>query len=1112
MTFKTFPLHHSIQKVLFIALTISLLFSCSQNVKIKEKQSIVDSIPLKTISTGDSLFKLALYDQSITVYSEALKTGEKSLSIDQKITLILKIAENYRVIGNTEKAIAKIAEAEKLILQNKKYRYLYGDLLHKKGLILNDQGYFDSAIVALNSSIREKTIINGTNDTTQALTYNSLGVSYFFKTDYDSALKYYTRAYELLASRINFNDADLAMVLQNIGIINAQKGQYDKAEEAFANSLEVYEKLLTPYDPELSRITLNVGRLKAIMNKDHEALALYNRAEEILLKTSADYPILIYIYSNKGQTYVHLADYEKALIYFNKALALAQASMDPKHPQILSLNMNIGYVYEQKKDYKNALNYYLASLPADPNSQASVKTYANLASLYNSLKDTRKADEYYRKALDLAVRYYGPDHPETGLLYTRYGYFLLFDPVKNDELSYFNKALEISLKNFGKKSREVSNNYMHIGSYYFTHNKLNESLKYYQAAINAIIPDYNNTDIYSNPVIKNSDADKYILNALNGKGEALSMAGSDKALKHSLETYKLSIKVIDNLRSAFQDEESKLMIAELSNKTFQKTVDVGIQLYNTTHNKNYLEEAFRFADKSQSSVLIRSIHDVESQHFTKIPTKVLNLEKKLKLNISTFRRLIYEEHQKSNPDANLISSWESKVFENTVRYDSLAGFLEKSYPDYYKLKYTEPTVDVAVIQKSLENDRVLIEYMLCDSTVNIFAISNKSIQIFKENIDSTFFKDLRTVVSSTNNSSMFSVNEKDYKNYAIAAHRLYNKLLLPVSKQYSQKKITIIPDGEMGYLSFDLLLTKLPDTNNMDFRGLHYLINDKIVSYSTSAILQFSEFRKRQRKATKNFLAVAPSYENTKSSKEPLSFIDENGNKTYLLPIPGVENEIEGIDKAFSITKIKGEKATENKFKNIAGDYNILHLAMHTLVNNSQPMLSKLVFYQNNDTVEDGLLNTYELFGMDLNAGLAVLSACNTGTGKLLEGEGIMNLARGFIYAGVPAIVMTMWSVDDQSSSDIVNSFYKYLREGMPKDEALRQAKLDFLAEKDPLRSHPFYWAAYINVGDNVPMKFRNSLLTSILIGLSLVLLIGGYRVYHKRKVRRKLVTEKQTA
>lgn len=1107
---KNFPLLRGlISTLIFI-----ILFSCQNESEKESSSTIPDSNYLSNVQTGDSLKNIGLYADAKKNYEIAYNKAKSKGDEEQLVNMLIKMADINRLLGNVALAFENIKDAESLIddAVSPASKLSLADVLQKKGLLLNDQGYFDSAIIALNSSIEYRSQVVGYQDSTQSITYNTLGISYFYKSQYDSALKYYEKAYNYALLRKLPQDADLAMYLQNIGIINAQKGEYDKAEEALTTSLKIYEKVLKNDDPELSMINLNVGRLKAILNKDLEALSYYNKAEEILIISSPSHPNFGYIYKNKGQTYVHLADYEKALIYFNKALSLAESSMEAHHPNILSLNMNIGYVYEQKKDYENALKYYLASLPEEEDSEASIKTYANLASLNNSLNNIKEADEYYRKAIDLSIKYLGREHPETGLLYTRYGYFLLFDPVNNSELEYFNKALAISIKNFGEKSREVSNNYMHIGSYYYTQNKIDQSLKNYQKAIIAIIPDFNNPDIYSNPEIENSDADRYLVNALNGKAEALRMLGTGMDLRHSLETYKLSIKVIDNLRSAYQDEESKLLISDLSNSTFQKTVDVGIKIYKATNDFNYLSEAFRYADKSKSAVLIRSIHEVESQHFTHIPKNILDLEKKLKLNVSTFRRLIYEQRQKSQPNENMIKSWESKVFENTVRIDSLANILEKEHPDYYKLKYTEPSINVAEIQKSLDNDRVLLEYMISDSILNIFAISQKSMDVFTVFIDSSFHKDIQAVVSATSNNSMFSATEKDFKSYAIAASRLYDLLMRPVTKSYNQKKITIIPDGEMGYLSFDLLLTGFPDTTMMDFRKLPYLINEKIISYSTSAILQFSDFRKRERKATKNFLAMAPSYENLTSSKEPVSFTDENGEKTYLLPIPGVENEIKGINKSVSLRKISGQDATERRFKEEAGQYNVLHLAMHTLINNNQPMLSKLVFSQNNDTLEDGLLNTYELFSMDLNAGLAVLSACNTGSGKLLEGEGIMNLARGFIYAGVPAIVMTMWSVDDQSSAEIVKSFYKYLRNGMPKDEALRQAKLDLLAQGDLLRSHPFYWAAYINVGDNSPMHFRNILLTRFLYGFSSLLIIGALLFLFNKKRKRKLMIAKQLA
>ncbi len=1089
--------------IILTSIAMLLFSSCGkQPDKIVGNSIVTDSISKTSdLITADTLFKQALYDSAYTYYKKAADDFEKQGKKKELIDVLLKIADLQRLKGDIDTAMSTIDKAEKITDPTKpSEQRMFADVLHKKGLLLNHKGLFDSAISVLNSSLSYKIKLFGERDTSLSLNYNLIGISYFYKGEYDNALINYTKAYEIALKRKNPEDADLAMFLLNIGIINAQKGKYEEAEAAFTRALKINEKLLKPDDPELSMINLNVGRLAALLNKDSEALDYYNKAEDILLrKSEPGHPYFIYVYSNKGQTYVHLADYEKALIFFNKALALANISLEKNHPQILSLNMNIGYVYEKKKDYANALRYYIASMPEDKENPSLVKTLGNMASLYNSMNEKAKADEYYQNALQLALKYLGPDHPETGLLYTRYGYFLLQDPDKNNEIDYFNNALLISKKHYGSKSREVSNNYTHIGNYYYMRNEIMKSLDYYQKAIIAIVSDFNNTDIYSTPNIKDIEADMYLVNALNGKAQALAVLGSKTNLTYSLNTYKLSIKVIDNLRSTYQDEESKLMISEQAKSTFQKTVEVATQLFRVTNDKKHLADAFEYSDKSKSAVLINSMHDIEAQHFGRIPDDILNLEKKLKLNISTFRSFIYDEKQKVVPDINMINSWESRVFEFTVRYDSLTAVLEKNYPDYYNLKYTEPTVSISTIQNALEKDVLLIEYMISDSVLYMFAINKNSFEVFTQPIDSSFYSGIQNIVSATSNNSMFSTTKADYVKYSTSAYHLYNTLVKSIIGRFSEKKLIIIPDGEIGYISFDMLLTEMPDTNKMDYRKLPYLIREKVISYSTSAILQYSGFQKRRRNASKNFLVMAPSYDNLVESGKT-AFTDENGEKVYLLPIPGVEKEIKGIKNSMFAKKIRGKAATETRFKEEVGKYNVLHLAMHTLVNNSQPMLSKLVFYQDQDSIEDGMLNTYELFSMDLNAGLAVLSACNTGSGKLLKGEGIMNLARGFIYAGVPGIVMTMWSVDDESSAEIVKKFYEYLEDGKSKDEALRQAKLDILAEGDPLRSHPFYWAAYVNIGDNSPMKFRSAILTYTLYGSVGILILAAFFFLMRKK------------
>ncbi len=1093
---------------LFILLWIT---SCSPSRdKTDQQQAALHREVITSEAKGDSLFKKSLYDSASFFFNKALQEIANNNDSAHQATLLLKLAETHRLIGDIDSSMSIILQAQNLLdTSHSQNHRLLADILHKKGLLLNNTGFFDSAIKIINQSLKYKVRLYGQKDTTLSVNYNQLGIAYFYKGDYNNAQKYYQLAYDLALKREVPEDADLASYIQNIGIIHAQQGDYEKAEQAFTTSLSINEKFRKDDDPELSMINLNVGRLKALLNKDIEALTYYNKAEDILLKKAqSDHPYFIYVYSNKGQTYVHMADYEKALIYFNKALALAKSSLEERHPQILSLFMNIGYVYERKKDYKSALKYYLASIPDDKTNPSLIKTYSNLASLYNSMNNELSAEQYYKKALALAEKTMESDHPELGLLYTRYGYFLLNDPGKHGELEYFKKSLQISIKHYGEKSREVSNSYTHLGNYYYMVNDYTRALECYQNAIIAISRDFYDESYLINPTNEQYEADYYLVNALNGKARVLADRSTLKDLIISLDTYKLSVKVIDKLRSTYQDEESKLLITDRAKTTYQKTVETAIKLYNLTKDKQYLTEAFSFSDKSKSAVLINSMHDMQAQQFGKVPADILKLEKDLKLNISTFRRFIFEEQQKADPNETLISNWESRVFEFTVRYDSLVAILEKNYPEYYEIKFTEPSISISAIQKSLDDNRVLIEYMLSDTLLYIFAIDKSEFEIFTQQIDSGFYRQINTLVSATANNSMFSATESDYINYSKAAFALYEKLLKPLEGGFDKEKLVIIPDGEIGYISFDMLLTSMPDTATMDYRKLPYLIKEKTVSYNTSAILEYSGFRKREPKASRNFLVMAPSYDNlVKSGKT--AFPDENGNPVYLLPIPGVEKELEGIKSNLLAKKISGKDATEDRFKKEVGKYNVLHLAMHTLINNKEPMLSKLVFYQDNDTVEDGLLNTYELFNMDLNAGLAVLSACNTGTGKLVKGEGIMNLARGFIFAGVPSIVMTMWSVDDQSGADIVSKFYDYLEDGMPKDEALRQAKLDFLASGDPLRSHPFYWAAYVNIGDNSKMKFKSAVLTYS-INIIILLILAGvgyffYKKHNKKSLKKKI-------
>ena len=191
--------------------------------------------------------------------------------------------------------------------------------------------------------------------------------------------------------------------------------------------------------------------------------------------------------------------------------------------------------------------------------------------------------------------------------------------------------------------------------------------------------------------------------------------------------------------------------------------------------------------------------------------------------------------------------------------------------------------------------------------------------------------------------------------------------------------------------------------------------------------------------------------------------------------------------------------ASESVYKRESGKYDIIHLAMHTLLNDKDPMRSTLLFSQSKDSVDDGYLKTYEVYGVPLKAKMVVLSSCNTGAGLLLSGEGIISLARGFIYSGSESVVMSMWEIEDKSGTDIVEMFYKNLKEGYSKSAALKKARISFLKNADQLRSHPYFWSTLVIYGNNTPLYYSKKLVISVSAGLGVLILSLGFYFWKRR-------------
>jgi CHAT domain-containing protein len=543
-------------------------------------------------------------------------------------------------------------------------------------------------------------------------------------------------------------------------------------------------------------------------------------------------------------------------------------------------------------------------------------------------------------------------------------------------------------------------------------------------------------------------------------------------------------------------EESKLLLADNEFETFSNALETCFNLYNLTNNPEYIEKAFFYSESGKSSILNESIQSTKALNIGGIPDSLIIQEKTLEKSIWNYEELIYEENKRKEPNENKLSYWNKFLFEEKQNYSALLDYLETNFADYHSFKYKNIETNIKQIQHDLAKQESVIEFFLTSTDLYTFLIQKNKVIFNKSKADSSFYNNLTQVIKSVSNNNFSYHGFAEFNEFQNASHDLYKELFGSIEKEIKQDNLIIIPDGLLAYLPFEVLTTKNNDYKKINYKKLSYLIYQNAISYAHSA--NFISTTRTKKIASKNIAAFAPSYKiDSNIFENHLSTRQQYREK--LFPLKGIKEEAINITDLINGDKFLGNEANETHFKKVANQYDILHLAMHTIVDDNNPMYSKMAFTQTNDSINDGFLNTYELYNIKLNSRMAVLSSCNSGSGKMQRGEGVISLARGFIYSGCPSIIMTLWSVEDKSGVKLMTNFYKSLLKGKSKSEALRNSKIEFIEKADQLKAHPYFWSGYVVIGNNDPLFYNKSnvIIGTIVLGL-LILLV--FIIYIRRK------------
>lgn len=1011
----------------------------------------------------------------------------------------LLFGDCYTKINNQKDlALQHYLEAKKWAEKLKDFSKL-GDIYHKIGLCSIEMGKADDARKAFNSAIESKTGIFGKDHISLTLEYNGLGNSYFYMHNLNMALENYKKALTI-ADKSNPNGPDNAMFSQNIGIVYATMGDYDNAGLFFKRSVDINKNKFGDKSPAITQSYLNLGVYFYQIGKPDKAFDYNSQAEAILKKDPSQRKGLGIVYLNKGNIVTDQKDFGKALTYYQQALNILKDYYPAIHPTINTIYVNLGYVYENQEKYEEALNNLFIARKNDSKSPLVIKIDRNIAGIYDKQGKFQDAEKYYLSSINNAKKIPEQDL-EVAFSSYKYGEFLNLH--QKNGLAYLNNALNIFAKYFPNKNQNIAlvNNF--LGTYYTSNNRdYLKALDYYQKALNSIDEKFSSSNILKTPDVQKAYPSFVYFDILQNKTITLmnwyrrNQKRKD-LLKAAMFSGEQALVMLDNIRDMYVSEESKYAIRERAQKISLVLMEVVAELDKTEKNSQYKKDAFRFSEKNKSAVMLSYLREVEARQIGKVPAQLQSYERSLNIDIANYQKLIYDQKQSKTLDKNKLDLFDNKLFQLNLKHDSIVKIIEKKYPAYYSLKYDKNVITMDDVTSKLTDKQAFLEYYVSDTVLFAFVITKDKQRIHRTSMTPEIKNQINILREQLTKVDPSKINSSNYSLFVNSARKLYRVLLEPFKNEIAGKDLIIVPDGQLLYIPFDVLLTSDPVNKGLDFRSLPYLIKDHAINYSPSATIVFGR-KEKHRQQSIDLAAFAPTYDKNHQYKNLV--YGKPDSAMTLFPIPGALEEVKRVSTIYKGKVIIGRMASEAMFKSEAPNYNILHLSAHTIIDNENPMYSKLVFTPDMDKKEDGLLNTYELFNMNLNAELAILSACNTGSGKLQEGEGIISIARGFFYAGVPSVVMTLWSVEDNSSALLMELFYKHLTEGLAKDEALRQAKLDYLKQSDQLTSFPYYWAGYVNIGDNAPLEISKFKYLNYILLLSAVFLIIASFYFIKRK------------
>ncbi len=920
----------------------------------------------------------------------------------------------------------------------------------------------------------------------EARTLMNIGVTFSYLGNLRKSLDYYDQALSI-SRNLNLR-ANEASLLNNIGLVYQKMGETKKALECFnealpvvrgfnsrpaeaqtlnnigmiyddwgdiKNSLKHYEQALTIFEglgdkQGINYVNQNIGNIYLKMDEPQEAISHYNRGLELSLQTE-DRRAEANALSNLGIVFSTLRNLERALEFFNQALLIWRATGDQIN-EGQALN-NIGMAFALLGERQKALTYFSQSYELNKrtgNRQSEATALDFIGNTYAELGDVNKALTYFERTLDI--------HKAIG------------DP----------RAMGQTLSNIGVM-------YYRLGEYQKALDTLNQSLSFLKSA-----------------------GDR--------TGEALALFNTARVhralgnLKEALSLVKVGMEVIELFRTKIFSPELRTSYFASVREQHDLYINILMNLHKKYPSEGYDSAALHASEAVRARSLLELLNEARADLYQGIDPKLLEQKRSLHqlLNVKAQHHIQLIGRQSTLEQAKVAL----KEIESLInQLNDVDAQIRADSPRYAELTKPEPLSLREIQRQILDPDTMLLEYYLGEERSYLWAVTSDSIKSFElpkrkeiEEVSKRVYDLLTTRSKTIKGESLSARNKRIAKSddeYPEAAATLSQLLLEPVTQLLGAKRLMVVADGALQYIPLAALPApkKNPSDSKYTNENWEPLVSKHEIIYlpSASTLAALRSYKTDRAKAPhtvavladpvfeKNDPRVKPGSKQPNRQRSDSIKIDEgsvalrtaakdtgiSGEEFTLPRLPNSRKEaasiISLVPKSSSKQALDFDANYTTATSPELSQYKYIHFATHGLVDSSHPDLSGIVLSlvdPQGRLQEKGFLRLHEIYNLKLPAEMVVLSACSTALGKEVKGEGLVGLTRGFMYAGSPRVVASLWKVEDKATSELMKRFYEGMlgQRNLKGAAALREAQLLMFSDKK--WRAPFYWAAFVLQGE----------------------------------------------